>query len=104
MDEVAMEISVSQFKAKCLSMIEEVARTGLSLIVTKRGKPIAKVISLVAKEPRSLLGSVEYEREEDLRTLQRAEEIRVDKSRLAGAQREANSQMRALKKVQARRR
>ena len=45
-----------------------------------------------------------YEREEDLRTLQRAEEIRVDKSRLAGAQREANSQMRALKKVQARRR
>ncbi len=66
MDEVAMEISVSQFKAKCLSMIEEVARTGLSLIVTKRGKPIVKVISLGVKEPQSLLGSVEYEREEDL--------------------------------------
>jgi hypothetical protein len=45
-----------------------------------------------------------YEREEDLRTLQRAEEIQNDKRRLAGAQREANAQMRALKKVQARKR
>ncbi len=48
--------------------------------------------------------NAKYEREEDLRTLQRAEEIRLSKNRMAGAQREATSQMRALKKVQARKR
>ena len=45
-----------------------------------------------------------FEREDDLRTLQRAEESRVDKRRMSGAQREAKTQMKALKKVQARKR
>ncbi|MBN2496317.1 MAG: type II toxin-antitoxin system Phd/YefM family antitoxin [Deltaproteobacteria bacterium] len=60
------EIAISQFKARCLAMIDEVARTGLPLIVTKRGKAIAKIVSLSRPEAQSLLGSVSYEREEDL--------------------------------------
>ena len=36
--------SVSEFKAKSLGLLERVARSGESIVVTKRGKPIAKVI------------------------------------------------------------
>ena len=45
--------SVSEFKAKSLGLIERVARTHESIIVTKRGKPIAEVIPLgkTAKQP-----------------------------------------------------
>ena len=37
-------IKASEFKAKCLGLIEEIANTGESLIVTKRGKPLVRVI------------------------------------------------------------
>jgi len=36
-------ISISEFKAKCLGLLEEVQRTGESIEVTKRGKSIAIV-------------------------------------------------------------
>ena len=38
--------SVSEFKSKSLGLLERVARNRESFIVTKRGKPIAKVIPL----------------------------------------------------------
>jgi prevent-host-death family protein len=38
------EIAISQFKAKCLSLLEEVHKTKAPLRVTKRGKAIADVI------------------------------------------------------------
>ena len=34
-------ISISKFKATCLAVIAEVQRSGVSMLVTKRGKPIA---------------------------------------------------------------
>jgi len=37
------EISATEFKAKCLSILDEVARTGRVVVVTKHGKPVAKV-------------------------------------------------------------
>lgn len=51
-------IPASQFKAKCLALLDEVARTGETLVVTKRGKPVARVVP--AEEPRSLVGTVTY--------------------------------------------
>ena len=36
-------VAVSEFKAHCLSLLEDVARTGEPLLVTKRGKPLARV-------------------------------------------------------------
>jgi prevent-host-death family protein len=36
-------ISVTEFKAHCFELIDEVARMGESLVLTKRGKPIAIV-------------------------------------------------------------
>ena len=34
-------IKASEFKAKCLGLMDEVARTGDSLVITKNGKPVA---------------------------------------------------------------
>lgn len=36
-------LSVSEFKAKCLRLLDEVAAEGGALIVTKRGRPIVRV-------------------------------------------------------------
>lgn len=56
-------IPASQFKAKCLALLDEVAATGETLVVTKRGKPVARVIP--AEEPRSLIGTVTYHISDD---------------------------------------
>jgi prevent-host-death family protein len=37
-------IKASEFKAKCLALLDEVERTGDVLIVTKKGRPVAKII------------------------------------------------------------
>ncbi|MBA3463234.1 MAG: type II toxin-antitoxin system Phd/YefM family antitoxin [Deltaproteobacteria bacterium] len=34
-------ISAADFKAKCLELMDTVARTGASITVTKRGRPVA---------------------------------------------------------------
>jgi prevent-host-death family protein len=49
-------MSASQFKARCLAVLDEVASTGNPVIVTKRGKPVARVVP--AEAPPSLRGSV----------------------------------------------
>jgi len=38
-------VAISTFKARCLALLEGVARTGEPLLVTKRGKPLARVMS-----------------------------------------------------------
>jgi prevent-host-death family protein len=34
-------VTASQFKARCLSLMDEVAATGEQLLITKHGKPVA---------------------------------------------------------------
>lgn len=36
-------VPISEFKARCLALLERVRRTGQPLIVTRHGKPIAEV-------------------------------------------------------------
>jgi prevent-host-death family protein len=50
------EIAAGEFKARCLALLDEVAATGREIIVTKRGKPVAKVTPI--EPPKSLKGSV----------------------------------------------
>lgn len=50
------EIAVSAFKARCLALVEEVSQTGQELVITKRGKPLARILPMA--EPPSLSGSV----------------------------------------------
>lgn len=57
-------ISVSEFKAKALSILNHVAKTGEEVILTKRGKPIAKVSAYGESqkpEPGGLEGTILYE-------------------------------------------
>ncbi len=51
-------ISATQFKARCLALLDEVADSGRPLVVTKRGKPVARIEP--ARRPPSLRGSVTY--------------------------------------------
>jgi len=37
-------VAITDFKAKCLGLLEDVARTGEPLIVTKHGRALARVI------------------------------------------------------------
>ncbi len=52
-------ISAAEFKARCLALLDEVSETRETLVVTKRGKPVAQ-ITAVENDPerRPLLGSV----------------------------------------------
>ena len=54
-------IAAGEFKAKCLSLLDDVALTGKELIVTKRGKPVAKLVPLTKTEGTSLLESIVWE-------------------------------------------
>ena len=47
------EVSVSEFKAKCLSLLEQVNKTKTPLRVIKRGKPLADVIPARTDESES---------------------------------------------------
>ena len=51
-----MNINAAQFKAKCLKLIDEVAATRKPLIITKRGKPLAKLVPIQDETPTSLFG------------------------------------------------
>ncbi len=51
-------IPAGRFKAQCLRLLDEVAETGETIVVTKRGKAVAKVEPI--EEPRSLVGSVTF--------------------------------------------
>ena len=51
-------IPAGRFKAQCLRLLDDVAETGETIIVTKRGKPVARIEPV--EEPASLKGSVIY--------------------------------------------
>jgi prevent-host-death family protein len=36
-------VKASEFKAKCLASMDQVARTGETVVVTKNGKPVAEL-------------------------------------------------------------
>jgi prevent-host-death family protein len=45
---IVKSIAVTQFKARCLSLLDEVARSGQPLEVTKHGKPLARIVPTAA--------------------------------------------------------
>jgi prevent-host-death family protein len=49
-------VPAGEFKARCLALLDEVAESGAELVVTKRGRPVARVVP--AEPPRGLGGSV----------------------------------------------
>jgi prevent-host-death family protein len=43
MSQVLREITATQFKARCLRLLDEVAESGETLVITKHGRPVARV-------------------------------------------------------------
>lgn len=43
-------ISVSEFEAKCLAVLDEVVQTGESVTILKRGHPVARLVPLPPKQ------------------------------------------------------
>ena len=52
-------IAASEFKAKCLALLDVVATTDEEIIITKHGRAIARLVAIVP-EYKSLVGSVFY--------------------------------------------
>lgn len=40
----AKQIGAGEFKAKCLHLLDEVAQSRTPLVITKRGRPVAKLV------------------------------------------------------------
>lgn len=51
------QVSAAKFKEQCLALIDQVDRDGI--VITKRGKPVAKLIPL-ATDSASLIGSLKH--------------------------------------------
>ena len=51
-------LGATEFKARCLQLMDQVHRTGLPLTITKRGKPVVRVLPVPDKaEERSIFGA-----------------------------------------------
>jgi len=50
-------IKASEFKAKCLKLMDEVAETGEAIVVTKNGKPVSRLVPYRLR-PESLFGAL----------------------------------------------
>jgi len=49
------KIPAGQFKARCLSIMDRVQKTGESVLITKRGKPVARLLPATT-EPEDVFG------------------------------------------------
>jgi prevent-host-death family protein len=52
------EISISKFKATCLAVLEQVRKTGEPILVTRFGRPVARIEPPVPNNRRIKLGSM----------------------------------------------
>lgn len=52
------DISISEFKAKCLGLIEQVHKTRQPLRITRHGRPVAEVIPAGPDRKRRFLGDM----------------------------------------------
>lgn len=51
-------VAATEFKATCLALIDEVARTRRPIVVSKRGRPVARLIPVDDRPPATLEGSI----------------------------------------------
>jgi len=50
-------VTISEFKTRCLALVDRVKKSGQPLIITKRGKPIAQLVPPPeGDKPKSWLG------------------------------------------------
>jgi prevent-host-death family protein len=49
------QIAAGEFKAKCLHLLDEVQRSRTEILITKRGRPVARLLP-VDQQPPPILG------------------------------------------------
>lgn len=54
-------VKASEFKAKCLALMDEVARTGETVVITKKGAPLVKLVPLKSKARKDPFGILKGE-------------------------------------------
>lgn len=52
------EVAISEFKAKCLAILDEVQKTKQPILVTRRGSPVAEVGPPAPNNNRDWIGSM----------------------------------------------
>jgi prevent-host-death family protein len=50
-------VNATEFKARCLDLMDRVATTGNSVVITKRGKPVARLVP-ARRRLRSVVGAL----------------------------------------------
>ena len=50
-------VGAAEFKARCLEFMDRVEKTGNAIVITKRGKPVAR-LAPVTSRGRSLVGAL----------------------------------------------
>jgi prevent-host-death family protein len=63
----SQSVPAAAFKAKCLELMERVRESGMEYVVTKHGRPVAKLVPYTASRRQPVFGSMkgtvlEYER------------------------------------------
>jgi len=70
------EIAISEFKAKCLGLLEQVQKTKKPIRVTRFGKPVAEVVPVSPSTAADWIGSMKDEIEIQGDIVSPANEIR----------------------------
>jgi prevent-host-death family protein len=55
---VMHDVSISEFKAKCLGLIEQVHKTRQPLLITRHGRPVAEVVPAGPDRKREFVGDM----------------------------------------------
>lgn len=55
MSDTELEVPAGEFKARCLKLMDEVRASRRTVVITKRGKPVAKLVPVEEETP-SLFG------------------------------------------------
>jgi prevent-host-death family protein len=55
---VRERVGAADFKARCLELTDRVRETGAEYVITKHGKPVAKLVPYTSAAPRGLFGAL----------------------------------------------
>ncbi len=76
LDSVTNEIRASDFEATCLALLDDVADHRSEYVITKRGRPVAKLVPI--DQPVSIVGSVRVVVDDEQLLFSTGEEWTVD--------------------------
>jgi prevent-host-death family protein len=64
MKRIEKEIAAGKFKAECLALMDVVAEAGAEYVITKRGKPVARLVPVTPESKPKVFGCMRGTAEE----------------------------------------